>query len=196
VFKTGRHVWGNPQAGILDRDWGNVSYFGAYRRELERGPGIPKRWAYHAYYEGPARTSPPMFIDESDFRPLDRLISETAGPVWLTEQNGIIRRPGGANKTELTQNRDLQALLLGANSRPRVTRFYLYQWRGDTIWDSALVFERTNYPSATGRPDECLRPAYFTLRAQTNPTLDLPAGVPGERGPLPACAASTDPMAP
>ncbi len=109
LFGLRGHVNGVPEFDIPPRDWGSESYFGQYTTGLAFGPGTPKRWAIHAYYAGPARDldNNPRTGPTSDFRWIDKFVTETAGPIWFSEQNGLIRNAGAPAQSEALQARRL-----------------------------------------------------------------------------------------
>lgn len=120
----------------------------------------PWAWAYHLY------SNQRHVRDNEPF--IDKFLNATQNPVWLTEQNGVLREddvalPPGSEERQDTKLRELLEVPV---SRDRIKRFYLYHWRSGQYWDSAVVGWRAMGPVI----GDCLRPAYFTYRARTNPS--------------------------
>lgn len=125
----------------------------AYRRGAG---GAPRVWAWHAYEDAWDRERDPSL-------PRLRSLLELVGPqaeVWLSEQGGIVRRlrpgsDGRRTQSPAQADADLAFLLDRAPALDaRITRFYVYQWRGEAAprWDSGLI-----------APDGETRPAYCTF---------------------------------
>jgi hypothetical protein len=173
LTQRGRLVRGDPEWDIYDRQFpSDKSYLDLYLDELQRGPQMPILWSIHAY------TARKSYLPQQGRRlnGLKGLIAKTRGLVWLTEQNGVMREGTTTIATEVDQNTELVHLLetVIPPRTSRITRFYLYQWRDDRHWDSALLGWRDGV-------GHCLRPVYSTFIQRTNP--GLPVDAPRARPP-------------
>ncbi len=135
-------------AGSLIRS----GYVERYRGGMGRWPRL---WAWHAYSAGRRRSSRSLqaFLEATSCSSCPRSM------VWLTEQGGLVsERKRKTRQSPEKADADLRYLLSLPNLSERITRFYVYHWKGDSNWDSGLIDERTNRP----------RPAYDTFREQTS----------------------------
>lgn len=155
------------------------TYLTAYRTRL--GSVVPDAWAIHAYTTGNAqkRTDMDYFVQQTQTDPTDPINSD--GPsIWLTEQGGLYRlgnqtfptapSPPPADRAQKAVRYLVGNSATGAegivNHYARVTRFYLYHWRGGLDWDSGL----TARSGATGSPPITpVRPEFYCYRFVTNP---------------------------
>lgn len=127
-------------------------YIGRYREGMGRWPRL---WAWHAYSAGRRRSSRSLqaFLEATSCSSCPRSM------VWLTEQGGLVsERKRKTRQSPEKADADLRYLLSLPGLSERITRFYVYHWKGDSNWDSGLIDERTNRP----------RPAYDTFREQTS----------------------------
>ncbi len=149
----------------------------------------PSAWAIHAYRTG-------NYLNTTELRRfVQRTQDNTAAPlnsagpnVWLTEQGGLYRlnsqtyrAPNNRNSVAGRGVRALRFLVGNPDSNnqgvfrtfPRITRFYLYNWRGASDFDSGLL---------TRDGKGTVRKEFYCYRYVTNPQ-------PGDRQ---ACAPSAD----
>ena len=150
------------------------SYLRAY---IKTAGASPRVWAWHAYGAAYSR----------DVGLLPTLLRWTRAKrgrspeLWLTEQGGVMQISGCATcplfvphpdargePDEAAQADDLRWLLddllpsLPERDRARVTRFYLYQWKGARHWDSGLV----DFEDGHQRPSYCV---FATRLGRPNP---------------------------
>ncbi|MCW2992730.1 MAG: hypothetical protein JWQ18_225 [Conexibacter sp.] len=162
------------------------TYLSAYKARLKAvAPTVvPAAWAIHAYTTANSQTRAEIdyFVQQTQTDPTAAINSP--GPnIWLTEQGGLYRLNGDTYPRTHTgdpappANRGAVAVryLVGntatgaegiVNHYTRVTRFYLYHWRGSLDWDSGL----TQRSGATGSPPITpVRPEFYCYRFVTNP---------------------------
>jgi hypothetical protein len=127
-----------------------------FRRYLDgMGNQTPEVWAWHSYEDGKRRSSQRL-------RTFLRQIQHRNAPVWLSEQGGIVRENGvlrGRSQQEAEDKAlaDARTILKFPGQFPgRIKRFYYYQWRGDSNWDSGLT-----------RRSNALRDTYNLYRGYT-----------------------------
>ena len=118
---------------------------------------LPHVWAWHAWEDAWDRARDPSMPRLRAFA-----AALPAGvEIWLAEQGGIVRRlqPGDDGRAAQSPARaaaDLSFLLNAATRLdPRITRFNLYQFRGQAPpdWDSGLI-----------APDGSTRASYEVFR--------------------------------
>ncbi len=141
------------------------TYLQQYRAALTDTPAV---WGLHDYFDA-------NYFENAG---IDTLLASTTGDVWLTETGGLV-----ANGTlPYDETRAAQAVdwIYGLDaSRPRVSHVFFYGWLPPTApgdFDSGLL-------DASGDP----RPAYWEIRAHTNPQ--------HATAPVAAPAAPTAPLA-
>ena len=156
AWNEGNHpkqpTWRHPRAA--------ARYFNTIRRECRKctvvagevvdTPGMT-RWLER--YKAALRFRPQVWglhnykdAFERRFATTRQFLKITRGKVWLTETGGVVRRPKG--RTGVSRKRRLSDaakatsyVLRLARAQRRITRVYLYQWRGSPAspWDSALI---------------------------------------------------------
>lgn len=118
-----------PVAGDFTDTHLTRAYFESYLKTS----GPAKLWALHAYGAGRERS----------LKKLRQIISwlPQGSKVELTEQGGVVSRPGGRPQSEREAAEDLRFLLNKAARLPEVQSFYVYQWQGEAAprWDSGLI---------------------------------------------------------
>jgi hypothetical protein len=106
----------------------------------------PAGWALHDYTEIRAGNTSQLHI----------LMSMTAGPIWLDETGGVLRRGHWQyrNQSASAAATDESYLLSLTNRYHRIARIYHYEWQANPVagWDSGLI-------AANGSA----RPAYNVL---------------------------------
>ena len=176
-FQQGAHCFGETSAAPPR------TYLQAYRDAV--GAVRPAAWAVHAYFSGNRLRDDNMraFVRMTQDDPAAPVNS--AGPnIWLTEQGGLYRLN---NQTyEASENREADAtkgtratravrFLVGnpdtnnqgiVNRFPRITRFWLYNWRGGFDFDSGLT--QRGQPNGTPRVTAA-RNEFWCYRLVTNP---------------------------
>jgi hypothetical protein len=122
-------------------------YLGKYRRALADAPAV---WGLHNYFDT-------TYGGSAGLRTMLRAVE---GRVWLTETGGIVTNRRSSGRVGLRYDEDRAArgvrrAIAMADRRPRrVTRVYLYQWRGGRdLFDAGLL-----------APDGAPRPGYEVLR--------------------------------
>ncbi len=151
---------------------GDVLDSGGYvtwlRRFLAASDTAPRLWGLHNYGD----------VTYGRTTGTDRVLATVPGSLWVEETGGIVTlRSGGREtlRTDESRARDAidRAFAIAAD-RPRITRMYVYHWRGGfgDSFDAGLI-----------RPDGSTRPSYGALagnlaelRSRTGPA------VPGTRG--------------
>lgn len=146
----------------------------------------PAAWGIHAYFTGNRLRLDNMraFVRQTQDDPTAEINSAGAN-IWLTEQGGLYRL-GGRNYEAQQENPESTAtggtratravrFLVGnpdtsnqgvVNKFPRITRFWLYSWRGGFDFDSGLV--QRGQPNGSP-PITAARNEFWCYRLVTNP---------------------------
>ena len=132
---------------------GDVLDSGSYVRWLQRFQAAtsarPRLWGLHNYGD----------VTHATTTGTDDVLATVTGALWIEETGGIVvlRNSSGAvtlssNETRAAASIDRAFALLAG--RPRITRMYVYHWKGTTggRFDAGLV-----------RPDDSLRPSYAAV---------------------------------
>ena len=140
-------------------------YLARYRRALTRAPQV---WGLHNYFD----------TTYGGTAGLRTMLGRVTGRIWLTETGGIVtnRRTSGRvglPYDEARAARGVRRAIAMADASPRrVTRVYLYQWRGGhDRFDAGLL-----------GPDGAPRPGYRVLRRALRGRAEAPL-VNGRPGP-------------
>jgi hypothetical protein len=132
---------------------GDVLDSGSYVRWLQRfraaTTSSPQLWGLHNYGD----------VTYGTTAGTDAVLAAVPGKLWIEETGGIVVLRNSAGAVTLSSNEARAAasidrafaLLAG---RPRITRMYVYHWRGTVggRFDAGLV-----------RPDDSLRPSYAAV---------------------------------
>jgi hypothetical protein len=124
-----------------------ASYLSAYVAALVSTPDV---WGLHNYYDAN--------YFESDG--IATMLADTTGDLWLTETGGLVQ-DGDLPYDEQRAAQADQWIYGLAAEHDRIARVYFYGWLASTqpgSFDSGLL-----------EPDGSPRPAYWTIRAYTNP---------------------------
>jgi len=152
---------------------GDVLDSGGYVTWLERfqaaAPSAPRLWGLHNYGD----------VTYGRTTGTDRVLATVPGELWIEETGGIVTLRSGGRETlrtdEARASRAVDQAFAIAAARPRITRMYVYHWRGraNDSFDAGLI-----------RPDNSARPSYTSLarhlgalaRATTGATTTTTAG--------------------
>ncbi len=131
---------------------GDVLDSGGYvtwlRRFLAATTGEPRLWGLHNYGD----------VTYGRTTGTDRVLATVPGALWIEETGGLVTLRSGTRVTLRTDEdratRAIDAAFAIAADRPRITRMYIYHWRGRTgdSFDSGLI-----------RPDDSIRPSFWAL---------------------------------
>jgi hypothetical protein len=126
-------------------------YLQRYHAALDRAPAV---WGLHDYYDATYFTTTGA----------DTMLARTSGELWMTETGGVVSH-GAIQGNELGAAASAGWVYGTAAARPRITRLYMYQWRGNPLlgFDSGLL-----------NPDGTPRPAYYVVAAHTRPSPRAP----------------------
>ncbi len=131
---------------------GDVLDSGSYVRWLQRFRAAtstdPQLWGLHNYGD----------VTYGSTEGTDAVLAAVPGKLWIEETGGIVVLRNGTavtlshNETRAAASIDRAFALLAR--RPRITRMYVYHWKGTTggRFDAGLV-----------RPDDSLRPSYAAV---------------------------------
>ncbi len=133
-----------------------ASYLGAYVAALADTPTI---WGLHDYYDAN--------YFESDG--IATMLAHTTGELWLTETGGLVQ-DGDLPHDEQRAAQSDQWIHDLAAAHHRIARVYYYGWLAGT--------EPGSFDSGLLEPDGSPRPAYWTIRAYTNPGEAIPSPRP------------------
>ncbi len=153
-----------PKCTVAAGDFSDVpayftaAYFSDYVHGTSRHPSV---WAFHPYY-----AAHHVREGHADLRWLERFTSATqakspGSSIWLTEAGPIRAAPGKPERTPQEAVDAMSRLLTEIPAAPgleeRLKRLYVYQWKGDSGWDSGLVAASNN----------CARQVYYEFRLVT-----------------------------
>ncbi|MBJ7332795.1 MAG: hypothetical protein JHC95_23065 [Solirubrobacteraceae bacterium] len=140
-------------AGNLLDDPSMPAYLERYKRALTRAPQV---WGLHSYWD----------TTYFESRGIDHMLGAVSGDVWLTETGGLVTF-GALPFDEQRAGRSVEWAYALADTRPRLSRMYMYQWQGTPTngFDSGLL-------DYEGRP----RPSYDVVAAQVGRRKTQPEG--------------------
>jgi hypothetical protein len=125
-------------------------------------------WAIHLHSSVQYRSGGPTAGSQSFVKQF-MMATSPQTKLWITEVGAFTKVNTSKGSLDYTAhpgwtNVTLQNIINTAQSWPRITRVYYYQWRGDPIWDSGLVdryptTDPDQNPQAFGTP----RPYIFPL---------------------------------
>lgn len=154
---------------------GDVLDSGGYVRWLQRfldaSPTPPQLWGLHNYGD----------VSYDTTTGTDAVLATVPGELWIEETGGIVTLRSSQNGRETLRTDETRAAasveraFAIARARPRITRMYLYHWRGRTgdPFDSGLI-----------RPDGSARPSYAVALRNLTPTpTTTPTVTPTAAGP-------------
>ena len=132
------------------------SYMQGYQRALTESPSV---WGLHDYFDA-------TYFEKDG---VDTLLAATSGDVWLTETGGLVAN-GDLAHDEGRAAQSVSWLYGLASVHPRISHMFFYGWlQGD---------DPSGFDSGLLRNDGTPRPAYWAIRAHTNPSLTNPAQPP------------------
>jgi hypothetical protein len=129
-----------------------ASYLSAYVAALVN---TPQAWGLHDYYDAN--------YFESDG--VATMLADTTGGLWLTETGGLVQDGDLPYDEQRAVQADQWVYGLAA-ANDRIARVYYYGWLPST--------EPGSFDSGLLEPDGSPRPAYWTIRAYTNPVVAHP----------------------
>lgn len=130
-----------------------ASYLSAYVAALVNTPEV---WGLHNYYDA-------NYFESGG---IATMLAHTTGDLWLTETGGLVQ-DGDLPYDEQRAAQSDQWIYDLAAAHDRIARVYFYGWLAST--------EPGSFDSGLLEPDGSPRPAYWTIRAHTNPGQKVPA---------------------
>jgi len=132
----------------------------------------PEVWGLHDYYDA-------NYFESAG---VATMLAGTTGDLWLTETGGLVQNGDLPHDEQRAAQADQWILGLAA-AHQRVARVYFYGWLAST--------EPGSFDSGLLEPDGSPRPAYWTIRAHTDPAEGMPApGASAARARLSRAAAT------
>ncbi|MGO9490555.1 MAG: hypothetical protein ACLQBB_16215 [Solirubrobacteraceae bacterium] len=123
------------------------SYLSAYLAALADTPEV---WGLHDYYDA-------NYFESAG---VATMLAETTGDLWLTETGGLVQDGDLPYDEQRAALADQWVYELAA-AHDRIARVYFYGWLAST--------EPGSFDSGLLEPDGSPRPAYWTIRAYTDP---------------------------
>jgi hypothetical protein len=140
-------------ADVLDNHYA-TAWLTRFLHALHGPP--PRLWGLHNY------------IDVNRHRPLAHsvtasVLSSVRGTVWLTETGGLVKTAVHPYNEKRAARAIRYLFTIASRLRPRISRVYVYNWRG--VVNARLAREQPlSWDSGLTEPNGRPRPGYYALR--------------------------------